>query len=163
VGKVRAVSREGSTGGPTSAEELLAQARARIDRLTPLEAYNAVTKGATLVDIRTEGQRAEHGIVAEARYIPRNVLEWRLDPSSEWSEPEIAVPGHRVILLCHEGYQSSLAAATVREFGVDATDVIDGFTAWRRAGLPVVTAVVDAVPPALDHFASTATRSARER
>lgn len=154
MGKVRLVGREGSTEAVTSVEELLTNARARLNRLGALEAYAAVADGASLIDIRSETHRASHGIIAEARHIPRNELEWRLDPSSPWRDPEIAVPGHRIILICHEGYQSSLAAATLRDFGVDATDVIDGFTAWRRAGLPVVTAAIDAITPAFERFSS---------
>jgi rhodanese-related sulfurtransferase len=161
MGKVRPVSREGDRGA-TSVEDLLANARARLHRLGALEAYAAVAEGATLVDIRSDSQRTSYGIVAEARHIPRNELEWRLDPSSPWRDPEIAVTGHRVILLCHEGYQSSLAAATLRDFGLDVTDVIDGFTAWRRAGLPVVTAAIDAVTPAFGRLASTPNRLAAE-
>lgn len=160
MGKVRSVSREGTPEAVTTVEELLANARARLHRLGALEAYAAVADGATLVDIRSDNQRASYGIVAEARYIPRNELEWRLDPSSPSRDPEMAIPGHRVILLCHEGYQSSLAAATLRDFGLDATDVIDGFTAWRRAGLPVVTAAIDAISPAFNRFAATPRRAA---
>ena len=152
------MSGRGRAQALTSAEELLARARLRLDRLRPLEAYNEVAAGAALVDIRSESQRAEHGIIAEARFIPRNVLEWRLDPASPWRDQEIARPGQRIILICHEGYQSSLAAATLRDFGLDATDIIDGFTAWRRAGLPLVTAAVDAVPAAFDRFAAIANR-----
>jgi rhodanese-related sulfurtransferase len=69
--------------------------------------------------------------------IPRNVLEWRLDPSCEHRDPELAVSDRLVILICNEGYQSSLAAATLRRFGVDATDVAGGAQAWIAAGLPV--------------------------
>ena len=70
--------------------------------------------------------------------MPRDVLEWRLDPESEHRNPELARYDRRLILLCNEGFQSSLAAATVNSFGVDATDVIGGFQAWRDAGLPVI-------------------------
>jgi rhodanese-related sulfurtransferase len=71
--------------------------------------------------------------------VPRNVLEWRLDPASDHRNPRLARRGARVILICDEGYQSSLAAATLRDLGIDATDVIGGFQAWRQAGLPVVS------------------------
>jgi rhodanese-related sulfurtransferase len=154
------VSREGASEAVTTVEVLLSNARACLHRLGALEAYAAVADGATLVDIRSDSQRAAHGIVAEARRISRNELEWRVDPSSPWRDPEIAIPGHRVILLCHEGYQSSLAAATLRDFGIDATDVIDGFTAWRRAGLPVVTAAIDPVTPEFGGYAAGARRVA---
>ena len=89
--------------------------------------------GARLVDIRSDGQRAADGLIPGAQAVPRNMLEWRLDPVCPHRDPELSEPGTRIILLCHEGYQSSLAAATVRSFGVDATDVIGGFCAWRAA------------------------------
>jgi rhodanese-related sulfurtransferase len=139
-------------------DELLANARARLDRVTPLEAYTAVAAGAALVDIRSDMDRSTGGLIAEARHIPRNALEWRLDPTSAHRDPDLAVLGSRVILICQEGYQSSLAAATLCDFGIEATDVIGGFSAWRGSGLPVVTAALDAIPRALDNFASTARR-----
>jgi rhodanese-related sulfurtransferase len=121
-------------------DELLAAARARLLRLSPAEAHAEAERGAVLVDIRSETQRSADGLVDGARFIPRNVLEWRLDPGCEHRDPELAVPGARVILICDEGYQSSLAAATLRDFGVDATDVIGGFRAWQDARLPIVRA-----------------------
>ena len=69
--------------------------------------------------------------------MPRNVLEWRLDPACEHRDPELARRDARVVLICDEGYQSSLAAATLTRFGLDATDVVGGFQAWRAAGLAV--------------------------
>jgi rhodanese-related sulfurtransferase len=69
--------------------------------------------------------------------IPRNVLEWRLDPACTDCDPTLAQRGRRVILICDEGYQSSLAAATLKRFGLDATDVIGGAQGWRAAGLPL--------------------------
>jgi rhodanese-related sulfurtransferase len=117
-------------------EELLARARARLERLDPQAASQAIASGdALLIDIRAESQRAADGVVPGARFIPRNVLEWRCDPASEWHDDEIAA-GLRIILMCDEGYQSSLAAATLRDLGVDATDLAGGFQAWRAAGLP---------------------------
>ena len=121
----------------TTVGDLLAEARAQFRRVTPAEADRAATVGAMLVDIRSDSQRAADGLVSGARHIPRNVLEWRLDPSSEHRDGDCTRPGLRVILICDEGYQSSLAAATLRRFGVDATDVEGGFQAWRTAGLPV--------------------------
>ena len=90
-----------------------------------------------IVDIRSDAQRAADGLIPEARFIPRNVLEWRLDPRSEHRDRELSDRARAVVLICNEGYQSSLAAATVRRFGVDATDVVGGFQAWRAAGLPI--------------------------
>jgi rhodanese-related sulfurtransferase len=76
-------------------------------------------------------------VVEGAVFIPRNVLEWRCDPSSQWREPAVSDPGRRVILMCDEGYQSSLAAATLQELGLpEATDLVGGYQAWRAASLP---------------------------
>jgi rhodanese-related sulfurtransferase len=122
---------------PSTVEQLLAEARGRLRRLSPAEAHAATRDGALLIDIRSESQRGRDGMLPGARVIARNVLEWRLDPSSPHRDPECAKPGVEVILICNEGYQSSLAAATVKRFGIEATDVIGGFQAWRDAGLPV--------------------------
>ncbi len=94
-------------------------------------------RGAVLIDIRSDSQRAADGRIHAAVHIPRNVLEWRLDPECEHRDPDLARTDKRLILICNEGYQSSLAAATIRGFGVDATDVAGGFQAWRDQGLPV--------------------------
>jgi rhodanese-related sulfurtransferase len=119
-------------------DDLLAAARARLDRLDPEEARAALDDGAVLIDIRADSQRAEDGVVPEARFVPRNVLEWRLDPASDHRDPELADPDSQVILMCNEGYQSSLAASTLHELGITrATDLDGGFQAWRAAGLPV--------------------------
>jgi rhodanese-related sulfurtransferase len=117
-------------------DELLAQARNRLERLSPQAAHEAMKEGAVLVDIRAESQRSTGGVIPRSVFIPRNVLEWRADPTSE-SHDERIPAGARVILICGQGYQSSLAAATLRHLGVDATDVDGGFEAWAAAGLPV--------------------------
>ena len=119
-------------------DELLAQARSRLERLDPEAASAAMENGAVLVDIRGESQRAADGTVPGALFIPRNVLEWRLDPASD-SRDERIPPGRQVVVMCDAGYQSSLAAATLRDLGVDATDLDGGFQAWRAAGLPLST------------------------
>jgi rhodanese-related sulfurtransferase len=120
-------------------DELLAEVRERIDRVTPEEAAAEVREGALLVDIRSESQRAADGVVPGAVYHPRNVLEWRLDPESGATDP--AVGGdldRRVVVMCDAGYASSLAAATLREIGfARAADLDGGFQAWRDAGLLV--------------------------
>jgi rhodanese-related sulfurtransferase len=118
-------------------EALLAAARQELVRVTPLEALAAHRSGAVLLDIRSELQRSRDGEIPGAIRHPRNVLEWRLDPECEHRDPRIARRDVRVILVCDEGFQSSLAAATARSFGVDATDVTGGFRAWRAAGLPI--------------------------
>jgi rhodanese-related sulfurtransferase len=89
-----------------------------------------------LVDIRAESQRAADGTVPAALFIPRNVLEWRCDPTSSHPDERIGA-GRRVVVICDVGYASSLAAAKLRDLGVDATDLDGGFQAWRAAGLPV--------------------------
>jgi rhodanese-related sulfurtransferase len=118
-------------------DALLEEARVGLARVTPAEALAAQARGAVLVDIRSEAQRSRDGEIPGAKHHPRNVLEWRLDPHSEHRDREIARRDRQVILICDEGYQSSLAAATVRRFGVDATDVVGGFQAWRSDGLPI--------------------------
>jgi rhodanese-related sulfurtransferase len=114
---------------------LLSAARARLHRLTPEEALRAVEHGAVVVDIRPAAQRAEHGDLPGALVIERNVLEWRFDPTSE-AALRIADDDLRVIVLCQEGYTSSLAAAALQDVGVHAaTDVIGGYAAWVAAGV----------------------------
>jgi rhodanese-related sulfurtransferase len=117
-------------------DDVLAGARARLDRLTPREAFDAFLTGAALVDIRPQVNREAEGEIPGALVIERNVLEWRLDPRSE---DRVAVAGYdvHVIVFCNEGYTSSLAAAALHELGVNrATDLIGGYRAWRAAGLP---------------------------
>jgi rhodanese-related sulfurtransferase len=118
-------------------EDLLSEARRGLDRLSPGDALAATRHGAVLVDIRSDSQRASDGVIPAAVFVARNVLEWRLDPSCEQRDPMLARRDHRVIVICNEGYQSSLAAANLRRLGLDASDVIGGFQAWREAGLPV--------------------------
>jgi rhodanese-related sulfurtransferase len=120
----------------TSVVELLASARAGLRRLDPRGALAATRAGAVLVDIRPAAQRAEEGEVPGAMSVERNVLEWRFDPSSEARLPIASYDLH-VVVLCSEGYTSSLAAAALQQVGVArATDVIGGFQAWQAAGLP---------------------------
>jgi rhodanese-related sulfurtransferase len=121
----------------TTVEELLAEARAEIDRLSPAEAHAAAQDGAVLVDIRPLEQRRRDGLIPGAALVERNVLEWRLDPDGEHRNPALAHRDRRVILICDEGYQSSLAAATLRRFDLDACDVIGGVQDWKAAGLPL--------------------------
>ncbi len=109
-------------------DELLSAARARLERVDPAAAQAAMSSGALLVDIRSDSQRAADGVVPGSTFIARNVLEWRVEQMQ-------GAPS--VILMCDEGYQSSLAAATLRDLGVGATDLDGGFQAWRAAGLPV--------------------------
>jgi rhodanese-related sulfurtransferase len=111
-------------------DELLEAARSRLERVEPPEAAEAMADGALLVDIRAESQRARDGVVPDAVFIPRNVLEWRYELMSD---------APQVIVMCDEGYQSSLAAAALHDLGLNATDLVGGYQAWRAAGLPTVS------------------------
>jgi len=118
-----------------SVEELLVDARSRLQRLDPSAAASAVSEGALLVDIRPQWQRARDGEIPGALVVERNHLEWRLHPASAARVPA-AVVGQRWVIVCHEGYTSSLAADVLNSIGVPATDIIGGFQAWAAAGLP---------------------------
>ena len=127
-------------GAHTTIDELLARARAGLVRVESHEARDAISGGALMIDIRSEVQRAADGIVPDSIWFARNVLEWRCDPSCEAYDDRVGGLERRVILMCYEGYQSSLAAATLQQLGFNAaTDLVGGFQAWRAAGLPVVT------------------------
>lgn len=123
---------------PRSIDDVLADARASLHRLAALDAQAAQQRGALLVDIRPHAQRLAEGEVPGAVVIERNVLEWRLDPASSAALPEAAYDLH-VVVLCSEGYTSSLAAASLAQLGISrATDLDGGFVAWQAAGLPTV-------------------------
>ncbi|GAA0257956.1 rhodanese-like domain-containing protein [Actinomadura nitritigenes] len=124
-------------GMPRSIDEILAAARARLDRLDPGTAHAEARDGALLVDIRPAAQRAAEGEIPGALIVERNVLEWRFDPRSDARLPQATGHDVRVIVFCSEGYTSSLAAAALHDLGLTrATDVVGGFKAWRDAGLP---------------------------
>lgn len=121
-------------------DHLLAAARAGLRRLEPAEAAKAAGDGAQLVDTRPEVQRQADGEIPGAIVIERNHLEWRLDPTSAGRIPEATDHDIAWIVLCDEGYSSSLAAASLQRLGLrNATDVIGGFQAWKAAGLPITT------------------------
>jgi len=123
---------------PPTVEDLLARARARLRRVTAPEAFEEQGRGAVLVDTRTYEQRRERGSIPGALVIDRTVFEWRLDPASPWHVAEVTDHSARVIVVCREGYSSSLAAASLQDLGLrNATDVIGGFDAWDAEGLPV--------------------------
>jgi rhodanese-related sulfurtransferase len=123
--------------GARSIDDLLAEARSRIVRVSPAEAAHRIAAGAVLVDIRPAAQRAREGEVPGALFVERNVLEWRFDPASDARLPEATGYDADVIILCSEGYTSSLAADALVSLGLHrATDVIGGFHAWAAAGLP---------------------------
>ncbi|MFY9886676.1 MAG: rhodanese-like domain-containing protein [Streptosporangiaceae bacterium] len=123
--------------GALTIDEVLAAARSRLARLSPAAAARAVRDGALLVDIRPQAQRAAEGEIPGAMTVERNVLEWRFDPASAARLPAASYD-LEVIVVCSEGYTSSLAAASLQDLGVRrATDLSGGFRAWQAAGLPV--------------------------
>jgi rhodanese-related sulfurtransferase len=135
-----------------SVDALLASARESLERLAPLEAYDRVAAGALIVDIRPAWQRESDGEIPGSVIVERNHLEWRLHPASGASLPQ-ARDGQEWIVVCTEGYTSSLAASALLSLGVRATDIVGGIHAWRDAGLPVaagptpVETVVDVTRP----------------
>jgi len=125
---------------PLTIDQVLDRARAQLTRVSARQAHTEYLDGALLVDIRPAAQRTIEGEVPGALVIERNVLEWRLDPRSE-ARLDVAAYDLRVLVLCQEGYTSSLAAAALQQLGLTrATDVDGGFAAWRAAGLPVAAA-----------------------
>ena len=133
-------------------DDLLAEARRRLDRLEPEEALEAQRSGALLVDTRSLDERRREGIIPGSLHIPRSVLEWRLDPDADpaYRNPYVGGLDAWLVLVCAHGFSTSLAAATLQDLGfIRATDVIGGFTAWKERGLPVRPAPEsrdDAVP-----------------
>ncbi|MFF0087343.1 rhodanese-like domain-containing protein [Streptomyces canus] len=125
-------------------DELLERVRAGYERVGARQAYDAVQAGeALLVDIRYTALRERDGLIPGALVVERNELEWRLDPRGSHRLPEATGHDLRVVVVCDEGYASSLAAESLHRLGLHrATDLVGGFQAWRAAGLPV-TARVD--------------------
>ncbi|GAA1012388.1 rhodanese-like domain-containing protein [Streptomyces thermogriseus] len=121
-------------------DELLERVRQGYERIGAQEAYDAARAGeALLVDIRYAALRDRDGLIPGALVIERNELEWRLDPWGSHRVPEATGHDLRVVVVCDEGYASSLAAASLHRLGLHrATDLVGGFQAWRAAGLPVV-------------------------
>ncbi|GKQ34492.1 rhodanese-like domain-containing protein [Streptomyces sp. A012304] len=125
--------------GPVGIDELLERVRAGYARVEAGEAYEAARAGeALLVDIRYAALRQRDGLIPGALVVERNELEWRLDPQGSHRLPEATGHDLRVVVICDEGYASSLAAASLHRLGLHrATDLVGGFQAWRAAGLPV--------------------------
>ena len=122
----------------TTIDELLAVARSRLDRLSPAEAGAEVHEGALIVDTRCAEVRAAKGTIRGSVHVPLSVLYWRLDPTSGHDDKSLSDRERRIIVMCADGYSSSLAAATLRDIGFTrATDIDGGFNAWAAAGLPV--------------------------
>ena len=133
-------------------DELLEQERAALVRLTASQAAEAAWDGdALLVDIRYAALRDRDGTIPGALVVERNELEWRLDPQCDYRLPQATGHDLLVVVVCNEGYASSLAARSLQALGLyRATDLVGGFQAWAAAGLPV------APPPALGGPAATA-------
>jgi rhodanese-related sulfurtransferase len=117
--------------------DLLTESRAGLDRVTPAQAYEAMRDGGVLVDVRSQDERERQGLVPGAVHYPLSVVLWRLDPAEDTGSPKLSLDT-RVMLLCRQGYSSSLAAAQLRAIGFErATDVVGGVEAWIDAGLPI--------------------------
>lgn len=125
---------------PVGIDTLLERVREGLDRVEAEEAYSATQAGeALLVDIRYAALRERDGLIPGALVVERNELEWRLDPRGSHRAPEATSHDLRVVVVCNEGYASSLAAVSLHQLGLHrATDLVGGFQAWKAAGLPVV-------------------------
>ncbi len=127
-------------------DELLAAVRRGLQRLDPHAAAQAAAAGALLVDIRPAAQRAAHGGIPGAVVVERTVLEWRLDPTSPHRIPQATDHDREVVVICQQGYSSSLAAASLQQLGLRrATDLAGGVDAWLAAGLPTTDGTEPAV------------------
>ncbi|WP_405868833.1 MULTISPECIES: rhodanese-like domain-containing protein [unclassified Streptomyces] len=126
---------------PVGIDELLERVREGYERIEPKEAYDAARTGqALLVDIRYAALRERDGLIPGALVVERNELEWRLDPQGSHRVPEATSHEVRVVVICNEGYASSLAATSLHQLGLGrATDLVGGFQAWKAAGLPVAS------------------------
>ena len=118
---------------------MLEAARARIERATPDEAASALAEGVIVIDLRCPEERRRTGVIPGSVAIDRSVLEWRADPSSPWRDDRVAQPDRPVLLVCREGYSSSLAAASLRDLGFDrAGDIVGGMDRWLAEARSVV-------------------------
>lgn len=125
--------------GPYGVDHLVAESRQQLDRVAPHQALEMQQRGGLIIDIRPQSNRLTEGEIPGALTVERIVLEWRLDPAGGHRLAEVN-PEREVVLVCNEGYASSLAAAQARELGLNrATDLIGGFRAWKESGLPTTT------------------------
>jgi len=133
-------------------DQLLDEARAVLPhRPTPQETLEELKSGTLVLDIRGDEQQRRDGLIPGALVIRRNVLEWRCDPASPWHDPAVTHHGQKIILVCDEGYQSSLAAANLQQLGLSrATDMAGGFSHWKQLALPVTPYDELAVKPRWD-------------
>lgn len=128
-----------------SAEQLLDEARAELDRVEPERAAELLAGGGLVVDIRPVSNRSAEGEIPGSVPVERIVLEWRLDPNGAHRIPGFDADTP-VIVVCNEGYASSLAARDLRRLGLgNATDLVGGFRAWAEAGLPVSPGATPAI------------------
>lgn len=128
----------GALTARTTIEHRLRLARSQIERFTPAEAHTAAARGAVIVDVRCGDDRRRDGEIPGAVHVPLSVLEWRCDPDSASADDRVSNLDRTIILVCNEGYSSSLAAATLGDLGFrNPGDVIGGFVAWLSAGFPV--------------------------
>lgn len=139
MGLLLAEDPKAASAVPSRIDQLVAQARSCYRRVSAAEASRIFASGGLLIDVRPAAQRYEFGEIPGAIVIERNVLEWRLDPTSPYHHPAVRGPDQDIVVVCQEGYASSLAAATLREMGLSrATDLEGGYVAWVAAGLPTV-------------------------
>ncbi|WP_371526835.1 rhodanese-like domain-containing protein [Streptomyces sp. NBC_01283] len=135
---VRPIGEHPAAERPVGIDELLERVRLDLHRVTPEEARDTTAEGGLLVDIRYAALRERDGLIPGALVVERNELEWRLDPQGSHRAAEAVSHDLRVVVVCNEGYASSLAAVSLRQLGLrHATDLIGGFQAWKAAGLPV--------------------------
>lgn len=131
----------------TTLDDLLREARGRLDRLGPEQALDAQRDGALLIDTRSGDERRRDGVIPGSLHIPLSVLEWRLEPDADsaFHNPHVEGLDQWLVLVCAHGCSTSLAAARLQELGfARVTDLVGGFSAWRDAGLPVRPADHDA-------------------
>ena len=121
-------------------DAVLADARSQLDRWRPVDAWAATQTGeALIIDIRTPTDRGRDGVIPGSLHLPRTVLEWRVDPTSPRAHPAVGGYERRLVIVCNEGYSSSLAAVALHQLGFTlATDIVDGIRGWQAAGLPLV-------------------------
>ena len=124
-----------SQDGRRTIDDLVAQCRARLERVAPTDVSAEQRAGALVIDVRPADQRERDGLLPDAIIVDRNVLEWRLDPDSPHRIEQVTGYDQRIILVCNEGYSSSLAAATLHDLGLHrATDLVGGYQAWLAEG-----------------------------
>lgn len=126
-------ARQQDDAAPLSPDDMVEKARQRIRRVTPEQLQSVIDADGLVIDIRPVQQRLQEGEMDGAIVIERNVLEWRLDPSGQYRIPEITDTDRAVVVVCSEGYASSLAADSIRQLGYrNAADLVGGYLAWRR-------------------------------